>query len=449
MTIDHVSELLVGFQPLPFERRAPVLEEPSCPALVLVAPELSKGLLENIGGVQPFVGAQQGPQCLSALQREVLLARQQRVFLPLDEAALLSRQARVLALSHLIESFAQVANDVELVEQDCGLRGVGIGGVAKRFPHVHHGEADSLAFLLAKPLITLSHAGFRAIAATEPDWSLANEVADYDPVVMPLADRDLVDADHRWPRSSRLGQLGAHVLLVQLLHCMPVEPELFGDIADRSAAATPANVKGKSLGVERIVREEVETLALHLTALAAPNAPHLELQKYAQAASRKVANSADLAVVPSGMFSSACAAGCFFERRTRAMMRACGSPNTPRTSSIGRKPKNRYASSRRRRFVEVTRIRPRCRHQSTPQHPLRFASEIRALIEANKAVIHGLFTTVLAQNSPTRLHEDPQKGVGRLGPTGELRRPLEALFAEPQQRPKQLPIAEREKENSQ
>src|SRR5262252_1346543 len=104
------------------------------------------------------------------------------------------------------------------------------------------------------------------------------------------------------------------------MYCMPVEPELFGDIADRSAAATPANVKGKSLGVEWIVREEVETLALHLTALAAPNAPHLELQKYAQAASRKVANSADLAVVPSGMFSSACAAGCFFERQTRAMM---------------------------------------------------------------------------------------------------------------------------------
>ena len=47
------------------------------------------------------------------------------------------------------------------------------------------------------------------------------------------------------------------------MYCMPVEPELFGDIADRSAAATPANVKGKSLGVEWIVREEVETLALH------------------------------------------------------------------------------------------------------------------------------------------------------------------------------------------
>jgi hypothetical protein len=51
-----------------------------------------------------------------------------------------------------------------------------------------------------------------------------------------------------WPRSSHLGQLGAHVLLVQLLHRMPVELELLGDISDRSTAAASADVKGKSLG---------------------------------------------------------------------------------------------------------------------------------------------------------------------------------------------------------
>src|SRR6266481_3996141 len=97
----------------------------------------------KIGGVETLVGSQQSPQCLPALQGEVLLARQQRVFLALDEAALLPRQTRILALSHLIEGFAQVANDVELVEQDRGLRGVGVGGVAKRLPHVHHGEPDA------------------------------------------------------------------------------------------------------------------------------------------------------------------------------------------------------------------------------------------------------------------------------------------------------------------
>src|ERR1700694_2293830 len=107
MAIDHGGELLIGFQSLPFERRAPVLEEAPCPTLLLITPELAKGLLEQIGSVQPFVGSQQRPQRLAALQREVLLARQQRVFLALDEAALLSCQARILALAHLIESFGE------------------------------------------------------------------------------------------------------------------------------------------------------------------------------------------------------------------------------------------------------------------------------------------------------------------------------------------------------
>src|SRR5260370_33976165 len=159
MAINHVGELLVGLQSLLLERRAPVLEKAPRPAFVLVAPELAKGLIEQIGGVETLVGSQQSPQCLPALQGEVLLARQQRVFLALDEAALLPRQTRILALSHLIEGFAQVANDVELVEQDRGLRGVGVGGVAKRLPHGHHGEPDARALLFAKPLIALRHAG--------------------------------------------------------------------------------------------------------------------------------------------------------------------------------------------------------------------------------------------------------------------------------------------------
>jgi hypothetical protein len=89
-----------------FERRAPVLEETACPTLTLVAPELAKRLLEQVGSVQPLVGSQQHPQRLPPLQREVLLARRRRVFLALDEAPLLSRHARIPALSHLIAGFA-------------------------------------------------------------------------------------------------------------------------------------------------------------------------------------------------------------------------------------------------------------------------------------------------------------------------------------------------------
>jgi hypothetical protein len=175
---------------------------------------------------------------------------------------------------------------------------------------------------------------------------------------------------------------------------MPIQLQLLGNIPDWRAAAAAANVKSKPLGVERVVRQELQTLALHLAALAAPDAPYLELQEYAQAASRKISSAANLAIVPPGMFSSACPAGRFFERRTRVTMRACGSPNTPRTSSMGRKPGNRYASSKRRRFVEVTRTRPPTPPFIARRNHSRFASKFRAPVNAHKAAIHRPFTFV-------------------------------------------------------
>jgi hypothetical protein len=48
------------------------------------SPELAEGRLEQVGDVEPLVGAEQSPQRLVALQGEVLLARQQFVFLALD-----------------------------------------------------------------------------------------------------------------------------------------------------------------------------------------------------------------------------------------------------------------------------------------------------------------------------------------------------------------------------
>src|SRR3989442_11634735 len=122
MSINHLSELLVGFQALPLEGHAPVLEEAPCPALTLVVPELAEGLLEQVRRVQAFVGRQQRLERLSALHGQVLATREQRVLLTLDVAAILAAEPRVFALSYLVERFSQVAHDVELVEQDRRLR---------------------------------------------------------------------------------------------------------------------------------------------------------------------------------------------------------------------------------------------------------------------------------------------------------------------------------------
>ena len=118
----------------------------------------------------------------------------------------------------------------------------------KWLPHVHDGKADARALLGAKPCVELRQARFRAILAAKPDRTPTQEVADDDPVAVALADRDLVDPDHPWARSARMCELRLHVLHLQRL--------------------------------ERIVRQKFQPLTLHLAAVAAVNAPHLQFQKY-------------------------------------------------------------------------------------------------------------------------------------------------------------------------
>src|SRR6266480_1978497 len=114
MTIDHRGEFLVRLEPLPLEARAPLLEEAPCPALAFVAPQLAEALLENVGRVEPFVRRQQRLQRLLAVQREILPARQQRVFLALDVAPLSALEPGILALADRIQRLAQMANDMKL-----------------------------------------------------------------------------------------------------------------------------------------------------------------------------------------------------------------------------------------------------------------------------------------------------------------------------------------------
>ena len=68
MPIDHFGEALVGFETLPFQARAPVVEETAGPTLPLVGPQLAEGLLQDVGGVEALVGGQQQFQRALALQ---------------------------------------------------------------------------------------------------------------------------------------------------------------------------------------------------------------------------------------------------------------------------------------------------------------------------------------------------------------------------------------------
>src|ERR1035438_365521 len=155
--LDHGGKLFEGLQTLPFQLRAPALEELSCPGLAVVVPELAKGFLEHIGGIEALVGSEQELEVLTSGTFEILRMREQRVFLALDERAMLAAQACELVLAHLIERLPEMANDMELVEQNRRLRGVLSGRVAKRLPHVHHRQADPFGGLFAEKPIKLIH----------------------------------------------------------------------------------------------------------------------------------------------------------------------------------------------------------------------------------------------------------------------------------------------------
>src|SRR5438128_2203537 len=106
MTVDHFGELLVGRKPLPLQARPPVVEEAACPAFAFVVPELTEGLLEQVGPVESLVGGQQFLERLPAVQSQMFPARKQRVFLTFDVAAILAAESPVLGLAHRVEGLA-------------------------------------------------------------------------------------------------------------------------------------------------------------------------------------------------------------------------------------------------------------------------------------------------------------------------------------------------------
>src|SRR5271168_4768852 len=98
MRFHQLDELLKGPQTLPPQRRLPLVEKAPRPARTPIAPELIERFLEQVRFVQTTVGLEQQLQCLLPFEGEVFPMRQQRVPLPLDEAAIFSRQPGVLAL---------------------------------------------------------------------------------------------------------------------------------------------------------------------------------------------------------------------------------------------------------------------------------------------------------------------------------------------------------------
>src|SRR5262249_35621597 len=111
-----------------------------------------------------------------------------------------------------------------------------------------------------------------------------------------------------------------------LFYGVPIQLQLRGDIADRCAAAAAADVKSKSLGVERVVCRKLQALALHLAAPTASDTPHLELQVYPPTADPKISTGRAPWIVPAGLLSPPRPARCFFRapnKRAPPRIRIC------------------------------------------------------------------------------------------------------------------------------
>ena len=152
---------------------------------------------------------------------------------------------------------------------------------------------------------------------------------------MAIPDGDLVNANGLGPGIAGTAEFLPHVLLFQSVDRLAVQMQLLGDILDRGGTATLANVKGKPLGVERIVGQEGKLLLLHLAAPSAQNTTDLQFEVEARVAAGEVSDQADLAVVEGPMGHTASATDCFFCRRVNRMTRALGSPKIPDTLCSG------------------------------------------------------------------------------------------------------------------
>src|SRR5579863_6011949 len=286
-----------------------------------------------------------------------------------------------------------MAHDVELVEQDRRLRRFVLRDVAEWLPHVHYDEPDFAALLGPQPVVERRHAGLGTILAAEPDWPLAHQVADHDTIAVALADRDLVDADRSRTWCTGAVELGPHILHLQRLDRIPVEPEFLGDIADRCLPAAAADIKRKPFGEARIVRQKIQPFALHGAAMAARDAPHLEFQNNPKPCAWQIANLPHSPAVPTVPRLPATTADRFFDCRSRCNIRTSGSPNTPRKVSLARKPANEYPSDRRRRRFPDSTI---------PQH-----DKIKRASKAEKTPLHSVFRRYDPSKSPKITHSIP------------------------------------------
>src|ERR1019366_2612365 len=171
----------------------------------------------------------------------------------------------------------------------------------------------------------LVHVRFSAPVAAKPDRALFLEVADDDPIGMPLPDRDFINADHPRRRMPGASELLAHVNLVEIFHRMPINMHSARDIFHRHRAAQASDLPGEPIGVPRIVRQKIELLGLHAATLFAVHAAIFKVEINLVISAIKITGAMRTPIIKATAGYAASAAHRFFSRRSSAMVNAGGS----------------------------------------------------------------------------------------------------------------------------
>ena len=152
--------------------------------------------------------------------------------------------------------------------------------VFKGLPHVHNRKPYFLGFLYPQPVIEKIHALFRSVFATKPNRTLLLQVAYYDAVDMAFANRNFINTDYPWTWFSGTAEFLPHVLLFKFLDGLPVKVQFLGNVFNRLGVASLADIEGKALGVERVIRKERQFLLFHLVATQTENASNLKFDAH-------------------------------------------------------------------------------------------------------------------------------------------------------------------------
>src|SRR4030067_3744364 len=269
---------------------------------------------------------------------------EQRVFLAFNKLTVFAGQSCIFALSHFVQGLVQMPHDMKLIVKDGSLRCMLADGVFKSLPHVHNCKPYFPGFLKPQFFIEEIHAFFRTVFATKPNRSLPLKVAYYDAIDVAFANRNFINTDYLWTWASGTTEFLPHVLFFEFLDGLPVKVQFPGHVFNRLGTAPLADIEGKALGVEWIIRKKLKLLLFHLMATKTINALNLKFDVPAPVTTGKITNLSLLTVLESSVNPVAGSADCFFPCRMSLMTKALESPKIPDTLRCGLKLQNLYAS---------------------------------------------------------------------------------------------------------